>query len=87
MTEDGQFVNALLVREGLARVSARVALTRLHELQQAEAQAQEFRRGMWGPAPSIPPASYNRASKTSRPPTSRSKTPASQRRKARVKKP
>ncbi len=38
MTEDGQFVNALLVREGLARVSARVPLTRLRELQQAEAR-------------------------------------------------
>jgi micrococcal nuclease len=87
MTEDGQFINALLVREGLARVSARVPLTRLRELQQAEAQAREFRRGMWGPAPSIPPPSYNRPSKTSRPPTSRSKTPASQRRKTRAKKP
>jgi micrococcal nuclease len=87
MTEDGQFVNALLVREGLARVSARVPLTRLHELQQAEAQAQQFRRGMWGRSPSIPPASYTRPSKPSRPPTSRSKTPASKRRKTRPKKP
>jgi micrococcal nuclease len=87
MTEDGQFINALLVREGLARVSARVPLTRLHELQQAEAQAQAFRRGMWGVAPSIPPPSYNRPSKTSRPPTSRSKTPASKRRKTRPKTP
>jgi endonuclease YncB( thermonuclease family) len=87
MTEDGQFVNALLVREGLARVSARVLLTRLRELQQAEAQAQEFRRGMWGRSPSIPPPSYNRPSKTSRPATSRSKTPASQRRKTHAKKP
>ncbi len=87
MTEDGQFVNALLVREGLARVSARLPLTRLRELQQAEAQAQEFRRGMWGRSPSIPPPSYTRSSKTSRPPTSRPKTPASQRRRARAKKP
>jgi micrococcal nuclease len=87
MTEDGQFVNALLVREGLARVSARVPLTRLHELQQAEAQAQEYRRGMWGRSPSIPPPSYTRRSKPSRPPTSRSKTPASKRRKTRPKKP
>ena len=87
MTEDGQFVNALLVREGLARVSARVPLTRLRELQQAEAQAQEFHRGMWGRSPSIPPPSYTRRSKASRPPTSRSKTPASKRRKTRAKKP
>ena len=87
MTEDGQFVNALLVREGLARVSARVPLTRLPELQRAEAQAQEFRRGMWGRSPSIPPPSYTRRSKASRPPTSRSKAPASKRRKTRPKKP
>jgi micrococcal nuclease len=87
MTEDGQFVNALLVREGLARVSARVPLTRLPELQRAEAQAQEFRRGMWGRSPAIPPPSYTRRSKASRPPTSRSKTPASKRRKTRPKKP
>jgi micrococcal nuclease len=87
MTEDGQFVNELLVREGLARVSARVPLTRLADLQRAEAQAQEFRRGMWGRPPSIPPPSYTRRSKASRPPTSRSKTPASKRRKTRSKKP
>jgi micrococcal nuclease len=87
VTEDGQFVNELLVREGLARVSARVPLTRLPELQRAEAQAQEFRRGMWGRSPSIPPPSYTRRSKASRPPTSRSKTPASKRRKTRPKKP
>ena len=87
MTEDGQFVNALLVREGLARVSARVPLTRLRELQQAEAQAQEFRRGMWGRSPSIRPPSYTRRAKATRPPTSRSKTPASKRRKTRPKKP
>jgi len=87
MTEDGQFVNALLLREGLARVSARVPLTRLPELQQAEAQAQQLRRGMWGGSPSIPPPSYTRRSKASRPPTSRSKTPASKRRKTRPKKP
>jgi endonuclease YncB( thermonuclease family) len=87
MTEDGQFVNALLVREGLARVSARVPLTRLPELQRAEAQAQESRRGMWGQSPSIPTPSYTRRSKASRPPTPRSKTPASKRRNARPKKP
>jgi micrococcal nuclease len=47
-TEDGQFVNAVLAREGLARVSARAPLTRLGELQRAQAQAQAARRGMWG---------------------------------------
>jgi micrococcal nuclease len=68
MTEDGQFVNAVLVREGLARVSARTPLTRLRELQRAEADAQAFRRGMWGASPRIPDASYTHRSKASRPP-------------------
>jgi endonuclease YncB( thermonuclease family) len=87
LTEDGQFVNATLVREGLARVSARVPLTRLSELQRAEAEAQAFRRGMWGSSPQIPAPSYTRPLKASRPPTSRSTTPASKRRKTRTKKP
>src|SRR5881296_4783483 len=34
--EDGVFVNAAMVREGLARVSARVPLSRLDELKRAE---------------------------------------------------
>ena len=50
-TEDGQFVNEVLAREGLARVSARAPLTRLRELQRAQAQAQAYRRGMWGRLP------------------------------------
>jgi endonuclease YncB( thermonuclease family) len=87
ITEDGVCVNAALVRDGLARISARVPLTRLPELQRAEAEAQAFRRGMWGSAPSIAAPSYTRRSKASRPPTSRSKTPASKRRKRRAKKP
>jgi endonuclease YncB( thermonuclease family) len=87
VTEDGQCVNAVLVRDGLARVSARIPLTRLAELQRAEADAQAFRRGMWGSAPQIPTPSYTRRSKASRPPTSRSKTPASTRRKKHTKKP
>lgn len=90
VTEDGVFVNAALVREGLARVSARLPLTRLQELQRAEAEAQAFRRGMWGSTPQIPAPSYTRRSKATRPPTSRTKTtktPASKRRKTRTKKP
>ena len=87
VTEDGVCVNTLLVREGLARVSARVPLTRLLELQHAEAEAQAFRRGMWGAAPQIPAPGYTQRSKASRPPTSRSKKPASKRRKTRPKKP
>ena len=75
--EDGVFVNAALVRDGLARVSARVALVRLGELQRAEAEAQAFRRGMWGAAPQIPAASYTRRSGTE-------KTPAAALRKRRT---
>jgi len=87
MTEDGTFVNAALVREGLARVSARAPLSRLPELQRAESEAQAFRRGMWGAAPQIPTASYTGRSKARRSPTSRSKIPSSGRRRARNKKP
>ena len=87
MTEDGTCVNTTLVREGLARVSARTPLARLQELQRAESEAQAFRRGMWGGTPQIPAPSYTRRSKASRPPTSRTKTPASKRRNTRTKKP
>ena len=90
MTEDGQFVNAVLVREGLARVSARQALTRLGELQRAEAEAQAFRRGMWGAAPRFPATGYTRrskASRPSRPPTSRTTSPSTKRPNTRKKSP
>ena len=60
VTDDGQCVNTVMVREGLARVSARLPLTRLPELQRAEAEAQAARRGMWGNMPQIPSASYTR---------------------------
>ncbi|MGE5245325.1 MAG: thermonuclease family protein [Betaproteobacteria bacterium] len=59
--EDGLFVNAVLVREGLARISARLPLARLDELRRAEAEAQSFRRGMWGDMPDIPPATVRGA--------------------------
>jgi micrococcal nuclease len=90
ITEDGQFVNAVLVREGLARVSARTPLVRLRELQRAQAEAQASRRGIWGSAPRIAPPSYTRRSKASRPPpptTSRTKTPSARRRPTRKKTP
>jgi endonuclease YncB( thermonuclease family) len=88
VTGDGTFVNATMVREGLARVSARTQLMRLNELQHAEAEAQTFRRGMWGSTPQIPSTGYTRRSKASRPPTtSRSKAPSSERRSTRKKKP
>jgi micrococcal nuclease len=64
--EDGLVVNTEIVREGLARVTARLPLVRLAELKAAEAQAQSFRRGIWGGVPQISPPSYTRPS--SRPP-------------------
>lgn len=48
--EDGVFVNAVLVREGLVRVTARQPIVRLDELKRAETEAQRFRRGMWAAA-------------------------------------
>jgi endonuclease YncB( thermonuclease family) len=90
MTDDGMFVNATLVREGLARVSARTPLARLQELQRAEREAQAFRRGMWGAAPQIPAPGYTRPSGASRPPRSRApraRTPSTKRRTTRKKKP
>jgi len=78
--EDGVLVNAVMVREGLARVTARAALSRLAELQRAEADAQAFRRGMWGGTPQIPlPAGYTRPSGVEKTPTVRVKTPRSPR--------
>ena len=80
MTEDGQFINATLVREGLARVTARIPLSRLPELQRAEAEAQAFRRGMWGSTPQVPATGYTRPSGTTRTPsthkTKKKKKPA-----------
>jgi endonuclease YncB( thermonuclease family) len=90
MTEDGTCVNTTLVREGLARVSARTPLARLQELQRAESEAQAFRRGMWGSTPQIPAPSYTRPSGASRPPRSqrsRTKAPSTRRRTTRKKKP
>lgn len=69
-TEDGQFVNAVLVRDGLARVSARLPLSRIQELQRAEREAQAARRGMWGSAPPTPLGGDVGRSGTPRPPAS-----------------
>lgn len=82
MREDGIFVNATLVRDGLARVSARTPLARLEELKRAEAEAQRLRRGMWGAAPGIPAGRYTAGSssrdraRAKRVRTPRVKTPA-----------
>ena len=48
VTEDGQFINALLVREGLARVAAAEITPRGRELSRAEAEARTAGRGLWG---------------------------------------
>jgi micrococcal nuclease len=67
MTDDGLFVNAVLVREGLARVSARTPLKRLDELKAAEREAQGLRRGIWGHAPGIPSTGYTPPAKAALP--------------------
>ena len=72
ITGDGLFVNAALVREGLARVSARNAVTRLAELQRAEADARSAGRGIWGSAPPVPLAGYTPESSAIRAPAPRS---------------
>ncbi|OFW00491.1 MAG: hypothetical protein A3I61_04055 [Acidobacteria bacterium RIFCSPLOWO2_02_FULL_68_18] len=51
-------VNAQLVRDGLARVSARTRLRYWEALRQAEEEAQTRRRGMWGERPRVPAPSY-----------------------------
>jgi endonuclease YncB( thermonuclease family) len=79
--DDGVHVNAELVREGLARISARLPLTRLDELKRAEAEARTFRRGMWGAMPSIPPASYTRPAGAKRSATGTSRTKQKHRKK------
>jgi endonuclease YncB( thermonuclease family) len=56
--ETGEFVNAALVRAGLARVSARTRLHRWEELRRVEEDAQARRRGMWGSQPRVPSPSY-----------------------------
>jgi micrococcal nuclease len=72
--EDGVFVNAALVRDGLARVTARLPLARLDELKGAEAEARRARRGMWGSAPASSAARYTRRSGAKRSPASTSTT-------------
>lgn len=82
VTDDGQCVNTVMVRDGFARVSTRQSLTRLAELQQAEAAAQSGRRGMWGNTPQIPSASY-----TSRSGATKSSAAGSKKTSKRTKKP
>ena len=87
VTEDGVCINTTLVREGLARISARLPLSRLDELRHAEAEAQSFRRGMWGGAPSIPGTGYTPRSGALRSPAPRKRVPSAKRRITRSNKP
>jgi endonuclease YncB( thermonuclease family) len=70
VTEDGVCANVVIVREGLARVSARVRLARLDELKHAEAEAQAFRKGIWGAAPPDQSPGYTRRRSWPRSPSS-----------------
>ena len=64
--EDGTDVNAVLLRDGLARVSARLPLSRLDELRRAQSDAQAFHRGMWRDAPDPSPATISEAAKSAK---------------------
>ena len=89
MTEDGQCVNIVLVRDGLARVSARPPLARLPELTRAEAEAQASHRGLWGTSgtsPRVPPTSYTRPAGAGRSKAPRARTPRSSTKKPAAKK-
>ena len=66
LREDGVCANTVLVREGLARVTARTPITRLDELKRAEAEARAARKGIWGAAPPDEPTGYTRRSPSSK---------------------
>src|SRR5215470_16318169 len=75
ITGDGVCVNTVLVREGLARVTARPSTARFAELKEAEADAQRLEKGIWsttasGASPGYTrrPASPRKAPKTSKSP-------------------
>src|SRR5215470_9987998 len=72
ITGDGVCVNTVLVREVLARVTARPSTARFAELKEAEADAQRLEKGIWsttasGASPGYTrrPASPRKAPKTS----------------------
>jgi micrococcal nuclease len=89
MTEDGQCVNAVLVREGLTRVSSRQPLARLPELRRAEAEAQAAHRGLWGTSgssPRLPSTSYTRPAGGGQSTPPRTTAPRSSKKKSAAKK-
>src|SRR5215831_6410010 len=69
ITGDGVCVNTVLVREGLARVTARPSHARFAELKEAEAEAQRLEKGIWSTTASGASPGYTRR------PTSPRKTP------------
>lgn len=71
--ETRDFVNAMLVRRGLARVSARTRLQSWDELRRAEEEAQTRRLGMWGERPRLPATSYRVPRQRSQEPSGRKK--------------
>jgi micrococcal nuclease len=71
--DDNVFVNAALVREGLARAGALKALVRRGELERAEAEARSSRRGMWS-APPSPGTGYTHGSTGAQTPSSKPRT-------------
>lgn len=79
--DDGVDASAALLREGLARISARYPLRRLSELQTAQADAQAARRGMWGDAPTVSGETSYRVPRTTKNPKSQDPKPKSKRRK------
>ena len=64
--EDDVCANTVLVREGLARVTARTPIARLDELKRAEAEARAQRKGIWSAAPPDQPSGYTRRSPSSK---------------------
>jgi micrococcal nuclease len=92
MTEDGQCVNTVLLREGLARVSSRPPQARLPELTRAEAEARAAHRGLWGTSgtsgtsPRIPSTSYTRPAGAGQSTPPRATAPRSSKKKSAAKK-
>src|SRR5262249_37712415 len=61
ITGDGVCVNTVLVREGLARVTAQPSHARFNELKDAEAEAQRLEKGIWrGASPGKSPGHTRR---------------------------
>jgi micrococcal nuclease len=60
LLEDGTFVNALLVREGLAQVSGRPTGARGEELRRAQELAIQARRGLWSAPRQFPTSNAQR---------------------------